>query len=277
MFQKTVFSKYTLVADIAGRVSLDISGSSRVTAAAFAIETSRFEKLRIDVANKKYPKWKNCTIEDAEAVIDFLVNESLSVSVLSVDKDTDAWRLFWESAKPLQAKMLKESNKQAGFAKPANLTMYWLFCDVFANATAQAFKCENGEINLSDKNNDFVIENTIICDSDIKGEENIDVFNSIWVKHNSMEQKSNQFGIKIGTKKVDILTEEEEPLLILSDYIAGLAHSSLITNEGRIALPLDCNSSKKLLNKLVISGKLIINNVKFDLVYDDIFEVLSNV
>lgn len=277
MLQKTVFNEYTLIADIAGRVSLDTLGSNRVTAAAFVIETSRFEKLRIDVAKKKYPKWKNCTIEDAEAVVDFLVNEALSVSVFSVDKDTDAWRLFWESSKPLQAKIVKESHKQAGFAKPANLAMYWLFGSVFVIATTQALKHEKGGASLYDRNNKFVIENTIICDSDIKGEENIDVFKSIWIKHNSMEQKTNKLGIKIGTKKVHVLTEEEEPLLILADYIAGLAHSSLIINEGRIALPLDCNSSRKLLDKLVISGKLIINDVKFDLVYDDIFGVLSNV
>ena len=66
-------------------------------------------------------------------------------------------------------------------------------------------------------------------------------------------------------------TEQQEPLLSLADYAAGIAHSALIRNPGRIQLPIAHEPSKRLLSTLDTSGKLVVVTKPFDLKYEDMF------
>ena len=262
-------NRYTLFADIAGRVSLETAGNPRVTAAAVAVESARVEEIRAKVLPAR-PKWSKCTLADAQHMTTLLARECAAISVVSVNKDTEAWRQFWEDAKPLQAAIVAQDRRIAGFAKPSNVAVFWLFGLAFALASAHAVKI--GPSNrIVDYRGRELIERTILCDSDIQGEENIAVFRSLWDRHDGSQPLLDKLGIRFTTSEVRVVTDDDEPLLLLADYAAGLAHSSLITDPGRIRLPLTSDDTKPLMKVLHDSGKLALQAGNFELKYEEIF------
>lgn len=262
-------NRYTLFADIAGRVALETIGSDRVTGAAIAIATQDVSAVRSRVAGR-FPKWKDATLTDAEAVVDAMIADAAAVAAVTVYKDTDAWRQFWADAPPLHDAIVAQDQRGAGFVKPANATTFWLFGGAFALASAHAIKI--GPPNrLVDYRGREAIERTIVCDSDIKGDENIDVFTSLWERADGHQPRLESIGLRFYTRQVSVTTEDEEPLLLLADYLAGIVHAAFITNPGRLRLPIAHDEAKRLLGRLNHSGKAIVQALTFDLKYADIF------
>jgi hypothetical protein len=262
-------NRYTIFADIAGRVAQDTSGSDRMTAAAMAIETQGVAALRGAPAGN-LPKWRDCTLKDVEAVVELLIRKAAAVSAVTVYKDTDAWRKFWSDAEPLQKAIVVQDRRVAGFVKPANVVIYWLFGHAFALATAHAVKI-GPKTRIVDYRGREAIERTIVCDSDVKGEENIEVFKSMWERHDGSQPRMEQLGFRFYTRDVLVTTEQDEPLLLYADYLAGLVHAAYITDRGRIPLPLSPDDAKRLLDRLSGSGKLAFHSSEFDLIYEDVF------
>lgn len=240
-----------------------------MTAAAVAIETQAAKRLRAALA-QNFPKWRDCALEDAETVIDTLIREAAAVSAVTVYKDTEAWRKFWSDAEPLHKAILAQDRRVAGFAKPANVVMYWLFGQAFGLATAHAVKIGPNTIIL-DCRGRAVIERTVVCDSDVKGEENIEVFKNLWECHDRSQPRMERLGLRFYTRDVVVTTEHDEPLLLYADYLAGLVHAAFITDRGRIPLPLTLEESRSVLNRLSSTGKLALHLLDFDLVYADVF------
>jgi hypothetical protein len=262
-------NRYTIFTDIAGRVAQDTSGSDRVTAAAVAVDTQCVAALR-GVQAPNFPKWRDCALKDAEAVVELLIREAAAVSAVTVYKNTDAWRKFWSDAEPLQGAIVAEDRRVAGFVKPANVVTYWLFGHAFALATAHAVKL-GPKTRIVDYRGREAIERTIVCDDDVKGEENIEVFTSLWERHDGSQPRMEQLGLRFYTRDVVVTTEQEEPLLLYADYLAGIVHTAFITDRGRIPLPLSMDDAKHLLDRLRGSGKLTFHATEFDLVYGDVF------
>jgi len=262
-------NRYTIFSDIAGRVAQDTKGSNRVTAAAIAVETQRVPTVRSLIVENPL-KWRDSTSRDAEAVAELLIHEAAAVSAVTVQKDTEAWRKFWLDSRPLQKAIVAQDRQPAGFARPANVVTYWLFSYAFALATAHAIKI--GPRNrILDYRGREAIERTIVCDSDVKGDENIDVFKSLWERHDGSQPRMEQLGLRFYTRDVLVTTEDEEPLLLWADYLAGLVQTAFITDPGRIPLPLSLDEAKHLLGRIKDSGKLVLHSREFELVYGEIF------
>lgn len=68
-----------------------------------------------------------------------------------------------------------------------------------------------------------------------------------------------------------MLTEQQEPLLLLADYAAGIAHSALLPIPGRLPLPVNYEQSNHLLGHLRETGKLVVESADFDVSYSEIF------
>lgn len=133
-------NRYTIFADIAGRVSLNATENPRVTAAAVAIETNRADELRTKLP-ANLPKWQTCQVEDAETAIRLVISNAAAIAAVSIDRDAPAWLQFWEDAKRLQAAIVAQDRRPAaGFVKPANVAVFWLLGCAFALATAHAVK-----------------------------------------------------------------------------------------------------------------------------------------
>jgi len=67
---------------------------------------------------------------------------------------------------------------------------------------------------------------TFIFDKEIDGFDNIDVFKSIWDRVNAGQPLTEKVGIKRTVEDVQLVTEQEERLLMLPDYIGGIAHAA---------------------------------------------------
>ena len=262
-------NRYTIFADISGRVAQDTKGSDRITAAAVAVESQRAPAVRL-LIGEKLPKWRDCTPKDAKAVAEVLIRETAAVCAVTVHKDTEAWRKFWGDAEPLQKAIVAQDRRAPGFAKPANVVTYWLFG--YASALAIAHAVKLGPRNrILDYRGYEAIERTIVCDSDVKGDENIEVFKSLWERHDGSQPRMEQLGLRFYTRDVFVTTEEAEPLLLWADYLAGLVHTAFITDPGRISLPLSLDEAKHLLGRINDSGKLVLHSTEFDLVYSEVF------
>ena len=269
-------NRYTIFADIAGRVSLDTTGNPRVTAAAVIIESIRVEEVRT-MLPPSLPKWQACSVEAAERVVRLIASEAASVAAVSIDRDTPAWKQFWKDAEGFQAAIVAQDRHPAGFAKAANITVFWLFGCAFALAIAHAIKTGSRD-RLVDHLGRELIERSIVCDSDIQGPDNIATFQSFWDRHDNSQPLAERLGLRFTTRSVQVTTEQQEPMLLLADYVAGIVHMALLTNPGRISPPLPDEETKRLFEVLGSSEKTLVHSDSFALNYSDIFgEVLRHV
>lgn len=261
-------SRFTFFADIAGQVSLDTMGSNRITAAAVAVPTGDVDNLRSRVLG--WPKWRDCNEDDASAAITFLKENASSVAVVSITKNSESWKRFWESAKVLQAAIARQDRSSAGFIKPSNVIRFSVLDESFAIALGHVVKIAHRP-GIVDYHSREVIERTIVCDSDIQGDENVSVFKDFWARSDEHHPRMEEAGFRLVTREVTVTTEQQEPLLLLADFAAGIAHSALIENPGRLPLPVPHEQSKMLLRALSDSGKLVLTLKPFALNYEDIF------
>lgn len=264
----TPMSRFTFFADIAGQVSRDARGSDRVTAAAVAVPTADIESLRLYVDGMS--KWRDCTLEDAESMVVNLKRHTSAVAIVSITKEPDTWNLFWESAKPLHEAIVLQERTPAGFIKPANAVKFFVLGEAVAIALGHAARISSRS-GIVDYCSRELIERTIVCDTDIQGDENISVFKNFWKQSDLHQPRIEKLGFRFVTRDVVVATEQQEPLLLLADYAAGIAHSALIPNSGRISLPVPHEPSKRLLSALDASGKLVVVAKPFDLKYEDMF------
>jgi hypothetical protein len=261
-------SRYTIFADVAGRLSLDASGGNRMTTAAVAVATADTAMLR-ELA-RPLPKWRDCTLANAEMVVRLLTENAASVAVASLTKDPQQWPRFWSAAKPLHEAIVAQDRKPAGFIKPANVVLFALLAHVYGIATGHAIRTNRGS-RLLDYHGLEIVDRTIVCDTDLQGDENISVFKSFWKRSDSHHPRMAEAGFRFVTSDVIVATEQEEPLLMLADYAAGLAHSALIEDPGRLPLPVPHAEAKPLLEQLQQTGKLVLIDKPFDIQYLEVF------
>lgn len=115
-------TRFTVLSDIASRVMHATAGSPRTVAAAVVVDTAKISGVRKEVA--KLPKWKSCTEDDAEFAVDLMLSQCIAVSVINVNRETQAWTDFLQDAEVLHKAIVSTSRKIAGWAKPANLLKF---------------------------------------------------------------------------------------------------------------------------------------------------------
>ena len=122
-----------------------------------------------------------------------------------------------------------------------------------------------------DSNGLGIVELNIVCDSDIQGNDNIAAFRSCWEQFEKSQKKTNSLGLRMILKDLRIETEQNEPLILIADYIAGICNS--LFGAGKICAPagLDLDDTKAELDKIEDSGQIVVIGEKFDLNYKDIF------
>jgi hypothetical protein len=259
----------TILADIAGRLSLDTSGGAFVTAAAVGIASSDEQTLSSQLSST-FPKWQSCDQAAAEFVTRLIAAQKVTIAAINMDKNTAAWGRFWKDVGPLQAAIVAQSRAAAGFVKPANILAFDLIGTASAIASAEAIRIY-GPGHVLSRHGRRLIERTVVCDTDIKGKENLEMFRSLWARHDLRQPRMNSLGYQFVTRDVRVATEQEEPLLLLADYVAGIVHTALMGDPGRIPPPLPSATSKNLMGLLTNAGKLVVHKTQFNLTYDEIF------
>lgn len=212
----------TFLADIAGRVTRETLNADRVTVAGVAIPSGavKFIKKRIP---EKLPKWRDATDSDVELVVDLVLKEALSVSAASIEKEPVAWEEFWRDAENAHSRAAPISGRRMSFVKAATVIKYALFGQISSLGTAHAIMDRRLSPPASIRR-PLCIREAMIFDNEIQGDDNVEVFQELWEARNAHQPLTNILGIHHEIVGVSLMTEQEEPLLLLPDYVAGLVH-----------------------------------------------------
>lgn len=256
-----------LLADIAGRVTEDTAGSTRVTSAAVAVDPAQADSIRSTLA--ELPKWAKSTLQDVQVVVGLLERYGLGMAALSWDRGTEAWGKFWKDAKWVCEVITKQDRKRVSFAKPSTIARYVLFGSAITVATSHAVArgFRSGVVNSQGIE---IIEQTLVVDTDFSGEETLDFLWQIWVKERA-QPRMESAGFRLATRELSMKTENEEPLLLLPDYLAGIIQCYLVGDPGRIPFPIERLQAEEQLRRVSATGHLLVKNEKFNLDCRDLF------
>jgi len=255
--------------DVSGRVTRSIEGHQFATVGSFSVETEKIDSSRNNLP-KDIPKWEMATIADVKKVSKYICENAIYVTAVCLDKNTEKWSLFWDDAESYHQKLASASRMRTGYVKAANVIRYWLFGHCAALLITETIK-RVGMPTILDSNGLGIIKVDVVCDSDIQGSDNIDAFKSCWEQFEKSQKKTNRLGLRIILKDVKIVSEQDEPLIFIADYIAGICNS--LFGAGKVSAPvgLDLEDTKVELDKIKDSGKIVVIGEKFDLNYKEIF------
>lgn len=270
--------KVTLLGDIAGRVARETHGADTVTVGGVCIPTGAISFIRKKIPND-FPKWRNASDSDIEFILKILLRESLSISGTVLRKSSNTWDSFWKDAEATHAKTSQLSSGTMSFVKAATIIKFALFGMSSALATAHAIKI-GGIPNSIHRGKKLLIERSLVFDKEIEGKDNLEALVSIVEASNLHQPKMNQLGVCIKTVDVKLSTEQQEPLLLLPDYVAGIVHAahstvdtlsaSNVSNDGARSAKADLQKSKKY-TEISEDFNLRYFDIFPDFAHDDVF------
>jgi hypothetical protein len=258
-------NRITIAVDIAGRPTRGTEGSPRVTAAAVVLPTANLDNVRSAIP-ADLPKWRSIDEATAAHVVDILRVHSVAISASTVNRDTAAWKQAIQDEEVLQSAFVKP----AGWAKLPVLLVYELLGRSAYRGLAHFLSRYRGQ-GIVNQDGLSLIECNVICDQEISGEENIEVFKSFWDTSQIPVKSLASFGFKVTHPNVRLDSDDNEPLLRLADVAAGLIHSAHIPDPGRVSMPISHTMVKKLLMPLLSSRLLSVDAFDYDASYDQIF------
>jgi hypothetical protein len=212
----------TLLGDIAGRVSEASANADRVTACTVCLPTGALKQIRRSVVGM--PKWRDCCDDDVIRMINLLHRETLSICVISLAKNVDAWARFWTEGTEAHQRLSNEARGSISILKPGMLVKYALFSQASTLSVGHAVKL-GAIVRASPLARRLQVNESHIYDNDIEGNEATDAFADIWRKRNEHQPLVQSLGLELKARTLRLTTEEQEPLLLLPDYVAGIAHA----------------------------------------------------
>lgn len=237
-------------------------------AGAVVIDTARLDEARSEVCG--LPKWGSCQLEHAEHVVDYLASQAVAVSVVSVNRSTPQWLQFEQDANLLQSAIVKQSRRVAGWVKAPNFLKFILLGSACSVATGHALGVDLRQ-RIVGASGRQLIECSAICDQEVEGSENLEVFTSFWSEQRIPRSRLERLGIDMVARDVRVTTDKEEPALFLADYVAGIGLAASLESPGRLPLPLDRDQASQLFGRLKACAKLAIREENFEHTHKDIY------
>jgi hypothetical protein len=249
-------SRFTQFLDIAGRPSRS-DASQYLVAAAVAFPTD--DLPTVAAAYTPPPsKWVDASPAEAHRQMEFLLSACTASVVFRVKKTAPAWTDFWNKSDLYHSQMVKINQRAVGFVKAGTLLRYWLFGEASGRVMGDSVRL-TGRPKVLTEHGLGSVESIVICDSDIQGQDNIDVF--LWLFdqiHERPQPLLASVGIQHYVREARLATEQSEPLLYLADYLAGLYQSC---PPALSQLAVDVEQDKKV----------TVVDYSFDIAYDSIF------
>lgn len=213
----------TFLADIAGRITRETLNADRVTVSGVALPSGAVKAIRKRIP-KNFPKWREATDANVGFIVDLILREALGISAASIGKESPAWDEFWRDAADAYSRAASSPTGKIGFIKASTVIKYTLFGLVSSMNTASMLTNRQLPLSASIRRPGLICT-SMIFDNEIHGDGNVETFMELWLARNEHQPLENILGIKQIVVDVSLMTEQEEPLLLLADYVAGLAHS----------------------------------------------------
>lgn len=250
-------NRLTLFYDIAGRVSKESQFDRFFTVGGAIIPTEQEDQAR-DAIGRDTPKWRDTNDRYLSLVIDILKNFKVYCTVVKIEKTEPAWSKFWNAGNQQYQYLSSRTKPKPGFAKSANVLKDWAFGKCLATGLGLYLQ-DQGRPTILDPNGFSILYLKIICDTDIQGQENREVFEDNWKHWCKATKLTPHLEIKPYLDCVEFKTEQEDNLLLVPDYLAGYIHYS--SDYNRITRPVSL--SKKGANDF---GQALSTIVRFNLI-----------
>lgn len=256
---------HMLLVDIAGQFHRDGANLS-VTTGGVAIAADRADYVR-SLLPPDLPKWGRCTFAQAKEVGQIVARECLAVGAITRDLVSPAWQRFWEDSAAHESMLNRLQGGKAGLLKPANIARTIALIDGAVAASGHAAYLSEA-IERAKANGPITIDQTLIFDDELGGESR-EFFTELW-NGARPQPRSQAVGVTFKTRDFRMTTEQDEPLLMLPDYVAGLHHCVQLADAGPNKFPLTASQADECLVPMR-NGKLKVGKGSFALDYCSMF------
>lgn len=226
-------SNITCFLDAAGRYSH--SKDLPLVVAAVGMWSSAVDEVResLRAAMKSEPiKWSDPK-QDAEhvkAVFRLIAKRQLYGVIHIIWKDTEKWDLYHKDGQTIYDTGVKNAQQAMSYAKPMNTLKLQLFGTVMADLYGLIL--HQNKYRIRQKSNSLrSVMVKLVFDSDISGETNQKIFKDVMKGVDELPETEKATGIR-ATFSPSICTEQDEPLLLLADHVAGFYYSQRAYGKG---------------------------------------------
>jgi len=229
--------RLTLFFDISGRVTEETAADSYFTVGAILMPTLKENEIR-KTLSREIPKWKNASPQSLTIIQTILLDRDVQSVVLRIEKSQPAWDRFWNAGRAEHRKLTAFTNAKNGFARPGTVIKYAAFGKCAAIGLAEKIK-RDGIPRLVNQFGIGVLQLRIILDTDIQGNDNQDTFRHMWNAWATSTNLPKSLCVAPKLELVDFRTEQDDPALLLPDYLAGWAY--FCASEGKCTISSDRN------------------------------------
>jgi hypothetical protein len=267
-------NRLSLFLDISGIIARETDSQSSYTVGGVVVATADVEKARtaIKAVGKK---WRDIDNSSAVAMAEAILTHSMTLSATQVRKSQPAWEKFWSDGERFHGFMASVEKSAVGFVKSSNVIRYAAFRDGSAHSIGYCLKC-HGLPSIVAPNGFSPLELHVVCDTDIQGQENIETFCYVWSEYEKHSKTKRVFRVEHKIQAVDFKTEQDEPLLLPPDFIAGCFQWYLGRPEVPLPKHLEESYAESIAEELRQSHNFNLTQTDFRLTYEDVFGDLLN-
>lgn len=256
----------TSFVDVAGRVSRSTEVFHRVTAAAVTLVAAALDSVRASLPQDS-GKWSGTDLSRATRMVDLMIAHAVAVGALSVNKQTPAWQKYWDDSLALETLIRAQDGRAAGFLRAPNVLRFHLMGGSAAVAFGHANHRTQHRPRIVDHLGRTLLDHELVFDTDIQGAENEEMLEIMMDQ--PMPKSEKEFGLTV-KRHMSLKTEQQEPLLLMADFAAGIVHAALLPDANG-SLPLTQEEASSLLNRLHDAGLLAIHQQDFNFDCRDVF------
>lgn len=264
-------NRFSLFYDIAGRVTKATKHKDYFSVGGIIIPTIEEEKAKAFLSFE-LPKWKNATRDSLSIIEKSIMDFHIEGTVVTFNKNSPSYDKFCADGDKQHQRLASLVKDKVGFAKPGTVMRYLAF-GICSAANVGIHLRDQGRPTLLDQNGYSILYLKVVCDSDIQGEENKKAFVECWERWSNNSKLQNMLQIKPYIDSVKFKTEQDEPLILIPDYIAGAIQ--YISSSKPFHENLTNKGIQKFIKKLIDSEKLSVNNFDFNTDFPDLTSAFS--
>jgi hypothetical protein len=264
-----IMNRYSLFLDVSGIIARETANQSYYTVGGVLIATVDVQKARA-VVNSIGKKWRDMDNSSAIRMTEAILAHSMSISARQIRKSQPYWGRFWDEGDQFHSFMASTEKSPVGFVKSSNLIRYAAFGGGRAQSVGHCLK-RHGLPRIVAPTGYSPLELTVVCDTDIQGQENIDVFRNMWSEYQRHSKVKEVFKVEHQIQAVDFKTEQDEPLLLAPDFVAGCFQWYLGKPEVPVPKNMDESCAESIIKEFQRSDNFILDQREFRLTYKEIF------
>ena len=253
--------------DIAGRFARESKNDPFIVGASIILPTTKETSIRAKL--KEIPKWKVATPGSLNLIAKIIAEHDIFGSIVKIEKSSPEWEIFWDKGKDRYRALANKLKGSATFLKPGNIVRQLVLARCAITSFCHYFE-SNGLPPILSSKRLAIISLTVVCDTDIQGEDSIEAFKETWWRWSKRSGLERTLGIDPFLKSVTFKPESEEPILNLSDSLAGCIHASLAGRSYKLPAQLDQSSIILLREFIDSSEKLKTVSWSFKEIFPDI-------